>query len=348
MKENIRKAIEQYLRYSHNRMLTQYHMRHKDIERLILNVDFRELFEAAKATQGKLVQGSAYDRALSDIQDHFKEGLKEIIVNSMLEGFTTSNRINNELIMRAYNLKENVAPELFKLDTQKWNTLKNRQLFKGRTLSGRIWTLSNDYKRDIQDALQIGLSNGDSAVEIAKRLERYSLYANEKLIDIDKLTDVEVRKAVARRSTSKRGSMGTVFKDAKRLAGNETNIAYREGEQNKWSTMGCVQAQQINLSNAHPREDICDPLAGVYPLSFKWNGWHPQCLCFRTPVMMNRDQFLENIKRKRDGKAPIMDGMITEMPQGFKDYMRVHYSRMNSWKSKPYFMIDNDIPSLIK
>jgi len=50
----------------------------------------------------------------------------------------------------------------------------------------------------------------------------------------------------------------------------------------------------------------------------------------------------------KQGKKPKIKGLIEDAPTGFKEYMSEHYARMNSWKSKPYFMIDNDIPSLIK
>ena len=53
-------------------------------------------------------------------------------------------------------------------------------------------------------------------------------------------------------------------------------------------------------------------------------------------------------KAIRQGKKPKIKGLIEDVPEGFKQYMSEHYEQMNSWKSKPYFMIDNDIPSLIK
>ena len=37
--------------------------------------------------------------------------------------------------------------------------------------------------------------------------------------------------------------------------------------------------------------DICDELAGDYPKSFLWTGWHPQCRCVITPILIGLEDF---------------------------------------------------------
>ena len=36
---------------------------------------------------------------------------------------------------------------------------------------------------------------------------------------------------------------------------------------------------------------ICKDLAGVYPKSFKFLGWHVQCLCTCIPIMVSDSEF---------------------------------------------------------
>ena len=342
-KDSVKKAVKEYLKEAHNRMLKSYHAKHTDIERAILNVDFNNFLKG----NGKLVDDKRVNEILKIEQKRFQEDVYKIIQKDMRESWVQGNRMFDNMIQTAYITNKNRTPDLFKWDMKSWERLKNRQLFSGRTLSGRIWTLSNAYKREILDVLQIGVLNGDSAADLSRRLARYSLYANDKLADINNLTDKEVRDAVARRNTSKKGSMGTVLKDAKRLAGNESNIAFRESENSRMQSY-FVLGFKINLSNAHPREDICDYVNGDYPKWFKWNGWHISCLCYRTFILMSLEDQRAYQKAIRQGKKPKIKGLIEDVPAGFKQYMSEHYEQMNSWKSKPYFMIDNDIPSLIK
>jgi len=47
-------------------------------------------------------------------------------------------------------------------------------------------------------------------------------------------------------------------------------MAYRTAEQTRW----CV-GYEIKLSQSYPWHDACDTLAGKYPKTFKWTGWHP-------------------------------------------------------------------------
>jgi len=343
MKDSVKRAIKEYLKEAHNRMLKSYQAKHKDIEKVILEVDFNKFLRG----DGKLIDDKQLNEIAKLEQERFKKNVYKVIQKDMYESWVQGNRMFDRMIQTAYITDKNRTPELFNWDMTSWNKLKNRQLFSGRTLSGRIWTLSNAYKREILDVLQIGVLNGDSAADLSRRLARYSLYANDKLVDINNLTDKEVRDAVARRNTSKKGSMGTVLKDAKRLAGNESNIAFRESENSRMQSY-FVLGFKINLSNAHPREDICDYVNGDYPKWFKWNGWHISCLCYRTFILMSLEDQRAYQKAIRQGKKPKIKGLIEDVPEGFKQYMSEHYAQMNSWKSKPYFMIDNDIPSLIK
>ncbi len=67
-------------------------------------------------------------------------------------------------------------------------------------------------------------------------------------------------------------------------------MSYRTADYERWNSQAFVVGIEIQLSNAHPRTDICDPLAGKYPKDFKWVGWHPQCICFQTPILITPDE----------------------------------------------------------
>ena len=54
--------------------------------------------------------------------------------------------------------------------------------------------------------------------------------------------------------------------------------------------LGFVLGQRIQLSKNHPKKDICDKLAGDYPKDFVFDGWHVQCFCFATPILIDEDE----------------------------------------------------------
>lgn len=344
MDKNVQKAIAKYLIESHNAMLKNYNLTDKEIKQLLLKIDFKDINMSELSATGGIIKGSNLDRVVKSIQSDFRIGLRDIIEKSMYKSWSLSHNLYDIMVNAAYT---NLSKEAIKALIPKRKPIAHRQLFKDRHLSKRIWELSEDYKKNIKDALRVGHANGESADKVARRVMRYSKSAQERIKDIDKLGDSEVAKILARRKTNKKGSLGTVFKDAKRLAGNERNILFREAEnQNMQSPY--VLGFTIGLSNAHPRVDICDYVMGDYPVWFKWNGWHPNCLCHRTFILASQEEIKAYYKAKREGKTYEFKGKITDVPANFKAYMSSHFKQMNSWKSKPYFLIDNNVSKLLE
>lgn len=77
-----------------------------------------------------------------------------------------------------------------------------------------------------------------------------------------------------------RGVYRSSYKNARRLAATETNIAYMTADYERWQQLDFVVGIEIKLSNNHtlngvPFTDICDDLKGRYPKDFKFTGWHP-------------------------------------------------------------------------
>lgn len=346
-----KETIEKYRKQVHNRMLKQYNLKHYEIERLLRGVDFSKLYLANIAPNEiiKLTHHTLLNRQIEGVRKQFQERLNHIILSSMRSQWLTAHRQLDALFRAVYpNVPPSLNGSLYSRDVAVWNGLRNRQLFEGRTLSGRIWKLSHQYKRDIVDTLQIGLASGDNVRQLAMRLERYTRDANEKLIDINKLTNKEIHSEMMRRENRRRrqGSMGSTYKDAKRLAGNETNIAYREATQSRyWNPE--ILGFRIHLSNAHPRHDICDNLVGDYPTWFKWNGWHPNCLCYTTTILMDEKDSLEYRKALARRETPTRKGVVDDVPEGFRRYMIDNYERMSNWNSQPYFMQDNNLPEIL-
>lgn len=136
-----------------------------------------------------------------------------------------------------------------------------------------------------------------------------------------------------------------------RVARTETNIAYRRADNARWQEMDFVLGQRIKLSGDHPKKDICDKLAGDYPKDFLFDGWHPQCFCYVTPItlppeetahltemMLNGEDWRSELKRLKRGRE------ITSYPENFKSWVRDNAENIEAARQRgtlPYFISNN-------
>jgi len=208
----------------------------------------------------------------------------------------------------------------------------------GMGLSRRVWNLRTQYKRELELGLSVGIERGTSANALARELKQY-------LNNPDKLFR-RVRDKFGRLQLSKnakayhpgRGVYRSSFKNAQRLTRSEINMSYRTAEQARWRQFDFVVGYEIKLSYSHPCEDICDKLAGKYPKSFVWTGWHPNDLCYEVPILKTEDEFFS----LDDDKPSVNE--VTDVPQGFKDWVAENKDRMAAAEERgtqPYFIRDN-------
>lgn len=65
--------------------------------------------------------------------------------------------------------------------------------------------------------------------------------------------------------------------------------------------------------------------------------WSSNCLCHATPVLSSEEDFLKYL----DTGIRERNRMVTQYPQGFKNFVRDNYERFMGYKSIPYWMDDN-------
>jgi hypothetical protein len=145
------------------------------------------------------------------------------------------------------------------------------------------------------------------------------------------------------------------YKNARRLAATETNMAYRTSDHERWQDLDFIVGIEIHLSNNHtclnnkgkpvPFFDICDELQGKYPKEFKFVGWHPHCRCIATPIMKTKAELDADDERLKRGEEPsdpsTSENAVTDMPDGWKQWMEDNAERLENAKSMPYFIRDN-------
>lgn len=198
-----------------------------------------------------------------------------------------------------------IAKQVFNLDLAKSLLAKENKYLKIKRLSGRVWKLTEDYFENIELLLNAGLLEGLPAKQLARELRRFLDNPNSFTVSeldaylrkglIDKRTYNQLVKKISHYKPGK-GIYRSARKNAERLARTEINRAFGYGDYLRRQKLDFVVGIEVKLSEAHPRQDICDDLAGKYPKDFIFTGWHPNCLCYSVSIVVPKQQYFKYLE----------------------------------------------------
>lgn len=254
-----------------------------------------------KPTIGDLTRNhlAALEKALRDEADLIYRKSKATVEVGMVKSVEASAKPLDAYLINA--LKEAKAPiDIAKL--QRGFAEVNRSAVeafwirtkKGLTISDRLWEQSQNARSHMKTVIETGLASGRDAVQVAKDLENY--VRNGTLAE-------EYPKMMAR--VGNRVPKNLSY-EALRLARSEYSMAFMEGVYSRGRTNPAYIGSKYMLSDSHPEPDICDDLAeadlygmgaGVYKKGEEPPYSHPNCICYTIPVVLDRDQFVNDIKR---------------------------------------------------
>lgn len=246
----------------------------------------------------------------------------------------------------------------------------------GLNLSDRVWKSVRQLRDEMEVAMTVSIGEGESASQMSRKVRQYLndpdlmfrrfRYKDEngnwkkkwkkrvkdeetgkiKFIDYDRDSYIPTGAG-----QSSRGVYKSAAKNAMRVARTETNIAYRRADHQRWSDMDFVLGVRVQLSHSHPKKDICDKLQGDYPKSFVFDGWHPQCFCYATPItippeetkklndiMLSGGDWRSELRKMARGRQ------ITEYPKDFKDFITDNKDKIKIARERgtePYFIKNN-------
>jgi hypothetical protein len=180
-------------------------------------------------------------------------------------------------------------------------------------LSQRIWRIDRDARDGITSILLNGISNSSSAWDLAQQLEQY-LGANE---DCPRWTSTRLYgKTKSQIAAGDTGGLLSgnacdgrgVSYNALRLARTEIQKIHALATDRVLMSQPWVEKEQIHLSAAHPEEDICDETVhggedgkGVYDVGSIELPLHPNCLCYKTAMLMGEKAFTSKMRGWLDG-----------------------------------------------
>jgi hypothetical protein len=237
----------------------------------------------------------------------------------------------------ASSFEEAEALPVFKPQIEAVLRAANQRVYgDGFNLSQRIWKLDQDSLDGIRRTVYEGVAKGDSAWNIAKRLEEYLGPAREcprwTRTRLYKLTKKDIASGDRRGLYTGDECAGQgVSYNALRLARNEIQIAHHMATDAQFAGMTWVQQERILLSPAHPKCDICDDVVaggengnGIYPVGTISLPLHPQCLCYKMAVQPEPDEWAARMRGwvRGEERWPEMDDYqrrIGEMTGGRGD-----------------------------
>lgn len=251
---------------------------------------------------------------------------------------------------------------------------------RGLNLSQRVWKTCRQLRDEMEVAITVAVGDGTSAASMSRSVRKYLndpdlmfrrfRYKAGEESEYDEDGNEIGKKIIWGKKWKKkiRKSDGTVgwidydkdsYRDewtgsgyykssaqnAMRVARTETNIAYRRADNERWRQMDFVLGQRVQLSRNHPKKDVCDKLAGDYPPEFVFDGWHPQCFCFVTPILMDENEIQKMNEAMLRGETYKPRGKrITQYPENFKQWVRDNEERIvaaHDIGTDPYFVRNN-------
>lgn len=298
----------------------------------------------------------------------------QIIRTGVEKEWLNANEHNDGLVKAIFgehSIEDNHFARFFQRNMDAMKAFFARKTGTGLNLSQKVWKYTGVFKDELEDALDLAIGEGTPTNRLATQIQKYlndpdrfyrrfRVKIGENEDGTPKYGRVWKRRVYDAESGSYkwidddprkyhpgRGVYRSSYRNAQRLARTETNIAYRTADYERWQQMPFVIGIEIKLSNNHPEPDICDDLKGIYPKTFKWSGWHPNCRCYQEPVLASPtelDKMLDNILDGSDPAGVDCANEVTAIPSVFRVWAKDNAERIDRATTAgtlPYFLRDN-------
>lgn len=305
------------------------------------------LFDADTKKEFHFEDFPALKKEMEALMQDLGSSLQANIEDGDQESWTLSNTKNDAMvdsIIGKKNLPKKVVQAWKHPHLEALNAFIARKEA-GMNLSRRVWNLTQQFKSEMELALELGMGEGKSAAALSRDIRKYLVEPNKLFRRVrDKSGALRLSKAAAAYHPGQ-GVYRSSYKNALRMTATENNIAYRTADHNRWQALPFVIGIEIHISNNHPTEDICDLFDGKrFPKDFKFTGWHPWCRCYAVSVLASQeemDAYTTAIMNGEDVSHWKFTGQVEKMPKEFSKWMKDNQARIENATSIPYFIKDN-------
>lgn len=289
----------------------------------LLSPEMRKWKDAGKSG-GVWIRNSAVENRIDRYLNEFQKSLEKMITENQKEAWVdavTKNDVIVEQYIKNMALSSTVKSGLFKRNLDGLTALQKR-VDNGMNLSQRIWNITEQTKGHVEFFLESGIAQGRSAEAIGRDFRQLLDNPDKKFRRIRNAEGKLVLSQPMKDYHPGRGVYRSSRMNALRVASTETNMGYRMSDAERWQQLDFILGYEVRRSaNAHPCP-ICDSLKGKYPKDFIFPGWHPFCICYAVPIVMEHEDFADFLLHDDIPRSKT----ITDIPQRSRswisDYMQ--------------------------
>lgn len=294
------------------------------------------------------------EEATTILRSHYSHVYAKI-QNGIKAEWQNANIANDKMLIAMFGkgaMEKNHLARYFNRNQEAMEAFFSRKsAYGGLNLSQRIWKYTGQFKTEMEMALTVSLGEGKSASEVSRTVRQF-LNDPDRLFHKVKNKDgnYKLSKAAAAYHPGQ-GVYRSSYKNAMRTTRSETNMAYRASDYERWQQLDCVVGYEVKLSNNHPHSDICDTLAGKYPKSFKFTGWHPQCRCYVIAILCTQEELASLNDKLMNGEDTTnfrSKNGIYKLPSEYDDWVKANADRQSKAINIPYFIKDNYVDGDLK
>jgi len=197
----------------------------------------------------------------------------------------------------------------------------------GLNISGRIWRMDRDARDGMNQVISLAVSEGKSAWQLAGELEEFlgadadcPRWTSTRLYKRSK-KDIAAGDMTGLITNPNCDGQGVAY-NALRLARTEIQKAHALATDRVMANSPWVEKEKINLSAQHPKRDICDDVVeagedgeGVYEKGEIELPLHPNCLCYKTAVLMPDEEFTSKLNAWMKGEDTSPDQFTWEQDE---------------------------------
>ena len=197
------------------------------------------------------IGNATIERQIERLLDDLHTQLVSNISNTVTDVWNLGNRKADELVtgyIKDMAISTTLREKLFSRNADALNTLLKRKDEFGKTISSRVWDITDGAMDNLEYYLSSGLSSGRPSALISQDIRqllnepnrrfRRVRDANGKLVLSQPMKDYHPGQGVYRSS----------YKNALRLAATETNKAFRTADYERWQKMDFVTGYEVERS----------------------------------------------------------------------------------------------------
>ena len=243
------------------------------------------------------IGNATIEKQIERLLDDLHTQLVSNISNTATDVWNLGNKKADELVagyIKDMAISTTLREKLFSRNGDALNTLLKRKDEFGKTISSRVWDITDGAMDNLEYYLSSGLSSGRPAALISQDIRQLLNEPNRRFRRVRDASGKLVPSQPMKDYHPGQGIYRSSYKNALRLAATETNKAFRTADYERWQNMDFVTGIEVERSPSnHGSCPVCDAKAGQYSKDFKFTGWHPFCICIATPVMMDHEEFAE-------------------------------------------------------